>query len=89
MLYSDNVPMKWTIGAFLCYKRNCNCKGCFIHDTFPETLAHKCGMKSAVKKLIETVGLHPDMENLMDAFLEEDDGKGKKNGKCTFGNAQC
>ena len=53
-------PKKWTIGAIQCYKRGCNCKGCYIFNTYP-TLRHRCSMKYCVKQLIRIYGLPDDI----------------------------
>lgn len=51
-------PHNWTTGAILCYKRGCNCQGCFISRTYRETLSQgRCCMKLAVRQLILRHGL--------------------------------
>ena len=60
-------PQRWTIGAIQCYKRGCNCSGCFLSETYYETLGHgRCSMKIAVRKLIKKCGLPKDV-----TFIEE------------------
>lgn len=56
-LIADLEPNKWTVGAIQCYKRGCNCEGCFITKTYVETLYYRCAMKYCVRKLIEKYGL--------------------------------
>lgn len=60
-------PYKWTAGAIYCYKRGCNCKGCFIQKTYKDTLANRCSMKYCVRILIERYGLPDDItfENIL------------------------
>lgn len=58
----DLEPSKWTIGAIQCYKRNCRCKGCFIHDTYRDTLYYMCAMKYCVRLLIKKYGVPDDIE---------------------------
>ena len=38
---------RWTPTALECYKRGCNCEGCFYSDFFSAT-AQKCQMKTSV-----------------------------------------
>lgn len=63
MLYSYEMvtgfePQKWTTGAILCYKRGCNCQGCFINKTYRETLGNgRCCMKLVVRQLVLKQGL--------------------------------
>ncbi len=60
-LISGLEPNKWTIGAIQCYKRNCNCKGCFIQQTYVETLYYRCAMKYCVRQLIKKYGAPDDI----------------------------
>lgn len=63
MLYNYEIvtgfePQKWTTGAILCYKRGCNCKECFINETYKDTLSNgRCCMRLAVRQLILRHGL--------------------------------
>ena len=51
---------RWTTTAMECYKRGCNCVGCFYQDFFSGT-TQKCQMKAAVLELVRTIGT-PDVE---------------------------
>ena len=51
---------RWTPTALECYKRGCNCVGCFYSDFFSAT-AQKCQMKAAVLELVRTIGT-PNVE---------------------------
>jgi hypothetical protein len=75
LFYNYNVvtgfePKDWTIGAIKCYKRGCQCRGCFIEKTYRETLGYgKCSMKVSVRKLILKKGLPKDIY-----FTEDTEG---------------
>lgn len=43
---------EWTEGAIYCYKRGCNCQGCYVKDV----LETRCRMKSAVFELVRKFG---------------------------------
>lgn len=49
----------WTQGSIDCYKRGCNCNGCYVKDM----LETRCDMKRAVMELIRKFGLPPENEN--------------------------
>lgn len=49
-------PIRWTIAAYECYERNCNCKGCICSE-----LSTKCVMNKTLIKLINKFG-HPSLE---------------------------
>ena len=51
---------RWTTTALECYKRWCNCVGCFYSDFFKGT-AQKCQMKASVLELVRVLG-KPDIE---------------------------
>lgn len=51
---------RWTPTAVDCYKRGCNCEGCFYTDFFNGT-AQKCQMKASVLELVRVLGT-PDVE---------------------------
>lgn len=51
---------RWTPTALECYKRGCNCGGCFYSDFFSAT-AQKCQMKATVLELVRTIGT-PNVE---------------------------
>ena len=51
---------RWTPTALECYKRGCNCDGCFYSDFFSAT-AQKCQMKASVLELVRVLG-KPDIE---------------------------
>ncbi len=63
-------PSKWTFDAYQCYKRGCNCNGCFIQKTYIETLKNRCAMKYCVKQLIRKFGLPNDL-TLEQILMEE------------------
>ena len=44
-------PERWTISAYECYNRNCNCKGCVCSE-----LSTKCIMNKTVAELIKIFG---------------------------------
>lgn len=51
---------RWTTTAIECYKRGCNCEGCFYTDFFNNS-SQKCQMKSSVLELVRVLG-KPDVE---------------------------
>jgi len=51
---------RWTDTAKECYKRGCNCEGCFYKDFFSGS-SQKCQMKASVLELVRTIGT-PDIE---------------------------
>ena len=65
-------PSKWTFDAIQCYRRGCNCKGCFIQNTYIETLRGKCAMKYCVRLLIKKFGL-PSDTTLKEILMEENE----------------
>ena len=46
---------RWTPTALECYKRGCNCEGCFYSDFFKGT-SQKCQMKASVLELVRVIG---------------------------------
>lgn len=48
----------WTKSSIDCYKRGCNCRGCYIQ----EMLETPCLMKYAVMELVKKLGAPPDNE---------------------------
>ena len=50
---------RWTPAAVECYKRGCNCTGCFYSDYFSGS--HKCQMKASVLELVRSIGT-PDVD---------------------------
>ena len=58
---------RWTTTALECYKRGCNCEGCFYTDFFNNS-SQKCQMKAAVLELVRVLG-KPDVE--LQQFLSE------------------
>ena len=42
---------RWTPTALECYKRGCNCEGCFYKDFFSGS-SQKCQMKASVLELV-------------------------------------
>ncbi|MBE7709673.1 MAG: hypothetical protein E7Z93_04405 [Cyanobacteria bacterium SIG32] len=59
---------RWTQTALECYKRGCNCEGCF-YKTFFSGSSQKCQMKASVLELVRTIG-KPDVE--LQQFILED-----------------
>jgi len=51
---------RWTPTATDCYKRGCNCEGCFYTDFFNGT-TQKCQMKASVLELVRVIGT-PEVE---------------------------
>lgn len=51
---------RWTPTALDCYKRGCNCEGCFYKDFFSGS-SQKCQMKASVLELVRVLGT-PDVE---------------------------
>lgn len=58
MLNINTYARQWTEGAIYCYKRGCNCQGCYIK----ELLESKCLMKRAVLELVRKFGKPPENE---------------------------
>jgi hypothetical protein len=56
MIVPNQYVKQWTEGARFCYKRGCNCKGCY----YQELMSEKCEMKSAVFMLIKKFGAPTD-----------------------------
>lgn len=54
--------------ALECYKRGCNCEGCFYRDFFSGS-SQKCQMKASVLELVRVIGT-PNVE--LQQFLIED-----------------
>ena len=59
---------RWTQTALECYKRGCNCEGCFYKDFFSSS-SQKCQMKASVLELVRVIGT-PNVE-LQQFLLEE------------------
>ena len=59
---------RWTTTAVECYKRGCNCEGCFYKDFFSGS-SQKCQMKASVLELVRVIGT-PDVE--LPQFLTEE-----------------
>ena len=59
---------RWTPTAIECYKRGCNCEGCFYTDFFNSS-SQKCQMKASVLELVRVWG-KPDIE-LKQVLTEE------------------
>jgi len=60
---------RWTATAVECYKRGCNCEGCFYKDFFSGS-SQKCQMKASVLELVRVIGT-PDVE--LQQFLTEEE----------------
>ena len=50
----------WTTTALECYKRGCNCEGCFYRDFFSGS-SQTCQIKASVLELVRVIGT-PDVE---------------------------
>ena len=62
---------RWTPTALECYKRGCNCVGCFYSDFFSAT-AQKCQMKAAVLELVRTIGTpNVELPQILEQFIKE------------------
>lgn len=48
----------WTESSIFCYKRGCNCQGCYVKDL----LESRCLMKRAVFALVRKFGKPPEIE---------------------------
>ena len=59
---------RWTPTALECYKRGCNCEGCFYRDFF-FVFSQKCQMKASVLELVRVIGT-PNVE-LQQFLIEE------------------
>jgi len=59
---------RWTNTAIECYKRGCNCEGCFYKDFFSGS-SQKCQMKASVLELVRVIGT-PDVE--LQQFLADE-----------------
>ena len=59
---------RWTPTALECYKRGCNCEGCFYKDFFSGS-SQKCQMKASVLELVRVIGT-PSVE--LPQFIIED-----------------
>ena len=59
---------RWTPTALECYKRGCNCEGCFYRDFFSGS-SQKCKMKASVLELVRVIGT-PNVE-LQQFIIEE------------------
>ena len=59
---------RWTPTALECYKRGCNCEGCFYRDFFSGS-SQKCQMKASVLELVRVIGT-PNIE-LQQFLIEE------------------
>ncbi len=59
---------RWTESAIGCWKRGCNCAGCYYENFF--TSKRKCQMKSAVIELVRKFGPPPNLKEK--TILEED-----------------
>ena len=64
---------EWTEGSIYCYKRGCNCQGCYVKDV----LETHCRMKSAVFELVRKFGspkeknrFTPRQQKVINAILE-------------------
>ena len=58
---------RWTPTALECYKRGCNCEGCY-YKSFFEGSSQKCQMKASVLELVRVIGT-PKVE--LQQFIEE------------------
>ena len=67
---------RWTETAVECYKRGCNCRGCFYENFFSKPKygenepKQKCQMKATVLELVRTLGT-PDGVNEKTVIKDE------------------
>ena len=59
---------RWTPTAIDCYKRGCNCEGCYYKDFFNGS-SQRCQMKASVLELVRTIGT-PNVE--IPQFLDDE-----------------
>lgn len=59
MIISNQFAKKWTEGSIFCYRRGCNCQGCFVKDLIE---SQECEMKRAVFTLVRKFGAPPEPE---------------------------
>ena len=50
------MPRDWTVGSIFCYRRGCNCEGCYVKDLLT---SQPCRMKKAVIELVKQLGAPP------------------------------
>lgn len=56
---SETYVKKWTEGSIFCYRRGCNCAGCYMKELINST---SCKMKNAVIELVKRYGKPPESE---------------------------
>lgn len=62
-----NKVYRWTQDAVECYKRGCNCNGCFFENYFTNSdyrypkYKQKCRMKYSVLELVRIIGIPEDI----------------------------
>lgn len=56
-----NSESKWTESSMFCYRRGCNCEGCYIKDV----LETHCFMKKAVLALVKKYGAPSNNEDTL------------------------
>ena len=64
IMTGKNKVYRWTQDAVECYKRGCNCNGCFFENFFSGYVNHprpKCKMKKSVLELVRILG-KPDIQ---------------------------
>lgn len=57
---------RWTPTAIECYKRGCNCDGCFYKDFLTN---QRCMMKASVLELVRVIGTPEGIE--MEGVINE------------------
>ena len=60
---------RWTPTAVECYKRGCNCEGCWYNEFFNGTY-QKCQMKASVLELVRVMGA-PSTVDLPQVYEDE------------------
>ena len=62
---------RWTQTAMECYKRGCNCDGCYYKDFFNGT-SQRCQMKASVLELVRQYGApNVELPQILPEELEE------------------
>ncbi len=61
-LFMRKNVKEWNNTAVDCYQLNCNCKKCFIHNTYFKDKPYTCKMKYYVQLLLKKLGAPKDFE---------------------------
>lgn len=57
-----NAIQRWTKTAIECYKRGCNCKGCYIPRLYFQQYQQACHAKIAVLATVRKFGIPKELE---------------------------